>query len=199
MDLARATRHLRRRWPLLVGLLALTVLAVLRVGAGVNHEYAASATAVVVSAPGHYYGPEPYGSVQHTTDVLRVILDSPTTRARVARDGLTPTYTVTGRDRHTTFSITARSPDPELSLATTARVLEIAAQELTTRQEAAEVPVASRYGVHVLSEPTLPHTAPWRTRNMVLVALLGTLAALTLTLRVPWPPARGVTGRPVSP
>ena len=186
---------LLRQGLLLLVLLALTALVTIRVGQGINPRYEVTATATVLAGAGSYSGQEVYGSISHTNQVLALVLDSTTTRDRVAGLGLDPDYEVVAQQRRTLLEVSVHSRTPELGLGTVAAVLDIGSQELLERQALADTPTDARYTLSVLRPPTVSGTAPWRVRNMSVTALLGTVLAVLLSVA-----ARPVLARPrVSP
>lgn len=176
-----STGALLRQGLLLLTLLALTALATFRVGEGVNPRYEVSATAAVLAGTGSYSGQEVYGSISHTNRVLAIALNATTTRDRVARQGLDPDYEAIAQERRSFLEIRVHSRSADVGLRTVGAVLDIGSQELQERQAEADTPVDARYALGVLQPPTVSDNAPWRARNMLLVALLGTVISLMLT------------------
>lgn len=181
---------LLRQGLLLLVLLALTALVTIRVGQGINPRYEVTATAAVLAGTGSYSGQEVYGSINHTNQVLALVLDATTTRERVAGLGLDPDYEVVARERRNLLEISVHSRTPELGLGTVTTVLDIGSQELDERQALADTPADARYALSALRPPTVSDTAPWQVRNMSVAALLGTVLAVLLSVA-----ARPVLGR----
>lgn len=174
-------RVLVRRWYVLLPLLALTATLTHWVGQGVSPRYEVTATAVVQAGQLAYSGQHPYGSVPHTNQVLAVVLDAQETREELAARGFDPTYEVTARERRNYFQVELHSRTAQMGLETVAAVLEVARQAILQRQELAGTPEEYWYDVQVLQPPSISAAAPWRIRNMALVALLGVVISVMVT------------------
>lgn len=173
--------QLLRSGVLLLSLLAVTALATVWVGRGINPRYEVTATAVVLPGEGTYSGQEVYGSTHHTNQVLSVVLDSATTRDRIAELHLAPDYQVVAEERRTFLEVSVQARTADVGLQTVQAVLDIGKEELEERQVLAGTPPDARYALSVLRPPAVSDTVPWRTRNMSLVALVGTILSVMLT------------------
>ena len=184
MDVWRITVAALRRWYVLLPLLALSGFAAYLGGSGVQPEYDATGSAMVV--PGQTAPPtipNPYGNVEDTNTVLGIVLNSPETRSQIAAKGLSPNFEVTSLPRSTITNFSIRADSPEMAIATGDAIFEIASAELQTRQEKAGVPAGERYTLDVLQQPALSAmVTEGKIRNMAIIGVIG--AALSLIVAV---------------
>ena len=155
MDVWRITVATLRRWYIFLPLLALTAAAVYVAGQGVQPEYEVSGTALITPGRTPSPVPNPYGGEQQASAAVAIVLNSTEARAGVQREGLLPTYDVSGQSRSTIMNIRVRGGDVEQAQDTGRRVMELAAEELADRQGGAGIPASAQYGLDVLAAPSL--------------------------------------------
>jgi len=183
MDVWLITVAVVRRWYVTLPMLALTVLAAVVVGQGVNPLHQVSATAVLVPGPEASQVENPYGSMDQVSQVLTVVLDDARTRTALKDRGLEPGYEVNQRSRSRILEIAVSNEDPNVSLATAAAVLDRLREELLARQNGAGIPAQAQVGLEVLSPPAVVDVVTQgKLRNMVIVLVVGT--ALTILVAV---------------
>lgn len=183
MDVWRITVAAVRRWYVLLPLLALTAVAAVAAGRGVQPEYQVVGTAMLVPGRSLSQTPNPYGNVDDANAAVVIVLGSAETRAKVAAEGLNPNYEVASVSRSTLLNFSVRADTPESGIATGTALLKAAEKELTTRQRDAGIPVSARYNITVLQEPSVSQVVTdGKTRIMAVVGLLG--ASLSLLVAV---------------
>lgn len=183
MDVWRITVAALRRWYILLPLLALTGFAAYIAGNGVQPEYDATGSAMVVPGQVAQTVPNPYGNVEDANAVLGIVLSSPETRNQIAAQGLSPSFEVVALTRSTISNFSVRADTPDVAIATGDAIFDIASAELQNRQEKAGVPVNERYTLDVVQAPALTAmVTEGKVRNMAIIGLVG--AALSLLAAV---------------
>ncbi|PSL04730.1 hypothetical protein CLV30_105197 [Haloactinopolyspora alba] len=183
MDVWRITVAALRRWYVLLPLLALTGVAVITAGNGVAPEYEAHTSAMITPARVEAAVPNPYGELDSANAALGIVLDSAESRRAIQQQGLDAAYEIGAESRSALFQIASRADDPEIAERTGAAVLELARQELATRQTEAGLNEAARYSLAVLEPPAVVSTVQTgKTRVQAVVGVLG--AGLSLLVAV---------------
>lgn len=180
MDVWRITVTVVRRWYVFLPLFALTLLAALQVGAATPTQHQVSATAILVAGDASSEEQaSAYGGRSDTAQVLVVVLDAPEVREAVEAQGLVRDYEVRAEDDLSIIDFVALGDTRAEGLATVTAILDLARQELTERQTAAEIPPDARIEMQVLQAPHVAEVvAEGKLRNMAIVGVLG--AALSL-------------------
>lgn len=179
MDVWRITVAAVRRWYILLPLLALSGFAAHVAGSGVQPEYDATGSAMVVPGQLAPTAPNPYGNVEDANTALGIVLSGPETRTQIAAQGLSTSFEVVTMTRSTISNFSIRADTPETAIATGKAIFEIAAAELQNRQEKAGVPVNERYTLDVLQEPALSAmVTEGKIRNMAIVGVVGAAGSL---------------------
>lgn len=156
MDVWRITIAALRRWYVLLPLLALTAVGVMMSGSQAAPEYEAEASAMV--APERQVAEEvynPYGSVSGAQQALSIILNSADARQQIADRGLEASYEIGAESRSSIFQLAVRSADATVARDTARAVIDLAADELKTRQDEAGLDEESQYTIDVLAAPAL--------------------------------------------
>ncbi|QBX54631.1 hypothetical protein EXE58_03535 [Nocardioides seonyuensis] len=189
MDVWGITVAALRRWYVLLPLLVLTVFAALAVGRGMQPEYEAVGVAVYTPGSGLVVTEEdveirnPYGSLDEANTIIGIVLDGPVARSEIAAMGLDEEYEVSPGSRSAIMQFSVRADSPEVAIRTGAAVFEMAATELRTRQDAANVPKNAQYGIQVLQAPYIEAAVTdGKLRNMAIIVVLG--GALSLLIAV---------------
>lgn len=183
MDVWRITLAALRRWYVLLPLLALTGLGAVSAGNSVAPEYQATATIMYVAGPGETELPNPYGDLSGANEVATIVLNSVETRTALAAAGHGGAYEVTPQSRSSIAYISIRSGDPEDAVATGTALIDVAAAELVSRQEAAGIPPTAQVSLQVLEPPTvIAAVQEGKLRVQAVVGVLG--AGLSLLVAV---------------
>lgn len=179
MDVWRITLAALRRWYVLFPLLALTALGTLNAGNGIQPEYEVGATAMLTPERVGFEIPNPYGGLGDANLAVTIVLNSVGTREEIADMGLIPSYEVGSQSRSSIMRLTIRGDTPELAEATGSAVLELARQELSTRQSDVGLPAESQYGLDVLEAPAVVSVVEeGKVRIQAVVGLVGASLAL---------------------
>lgn len=183
MDIWRLTVAVLRRWYILLPLLALSAFGALQAGAGVQPQYTASATAMLVPAREGSEISNPYGSLSNANEITSIVLESNESRDAIAAQGLSDQYSVSAATRGTVMTVSVTDLSPEVAMATVDAVLEKAAAELAERQSSAGIPPPAQYGMDVLQPTSIVETVnDGKLRIMAIVGVLG--AALSMLVAV---------------
>lgn len=183
MDVWRITVATLRRWYIFLPLLALTAGAVQLAGAGIAPEYEVSSTALITPGSAPAPVPNPYGGEQQANVAVAIVLNSGETRERVQAENLLPGYDVASQSRSTVMNVSVRGGNADQAAATAYRVIELAAEELETRQAEAGIRGPAQYGLDILAPPALMAVAyDGKTQVQAVTALLG--ASLSLLVAV---------------
>ncbi|NED99604.1 hypothetical protein [Phytoactinopolyspora halotolerans] len=175
MDVWRITIAALRRWYVLFPLLALTGFAVMAAEGQAAPEYEGRASVMLSPSRGFPEAPNPYSSINGAQEALPLVLNATETRRQIASDGLTASYEVAAPPRSTIIHITTRGETPGATEEVGQAVIDKAAQELSTRQDEAEVPESEQYTLEVLETPTVIATV--ETSQVRVQAVVGVLGA----------------------
>lgn len=194
MDVWRITVAVLRRWYVFLPLLVVSGLSAYAVGEGVQPEYEATATAILVPGTEESETDNPYGNIESTSNVLSIVLDSPRVRDAIEAQGMNPDFEIETRSRSSIIDVTVLSDTQSESIATTAEVLEVAQRELSQRQDAAGLPTDTQIGMEVLRAPALTEVVTdGKMRNMAIVGVVG--AALSLLIAILFDDLVGIVKR----
>jgi hypothetical protein len=183
MDVWRITVAAVRRWYVLLPLLGLSVLASLSVGERVPTQFEVAATIVLVPGRAESEVESPYGTMNSTNQVLSIVLNNSTSRSRIEEQGLDANYRMSSRSNSRLMDFEILTDSPEVGLATAEAVLEMAREEIATRQEAAGVEPDARIGIQVLQAPSVAEeVTQGRTRGMVIVGVAGAVLSILVTV-----------------
>ncbi|WP_069112575.1 hypothetical protein [Jiangella alba] len=172
-----------RRWYVLLPLLALTGLGAVSAGNSVAPEYQATATIMYVAGPGETELPNPYGDLSGANEVATIVLNSVETRTALAAAGHGGAYEVTPQSRSSIAYLSIRSGDPEDAVATGTALIDVAAAELVSRQEAAGIPPTAQVGLQVLEPPTvIAAVQEGKLRVQAVVGVLGAGVSLLVAV-----------------
>jgi hypothetical protein len=155
MDVWRITIAALRRWYILIPLLALTGYAVTEAGVQRDPEYEARASAMLTPARVMSEIPNPYSSLNGAQEALGIVLNSPETRREIANQGLTASYQVSAAARSSIFQVSTRARSQSAAEETAQAVLDLAVEELSTRQSDADLPERAQFTMQVLETPTV--------------------------------------------
>ncbi|WP_026874870.1 hypothetical protein [Jiangella gansuensis] len=174
MDVWRITLAALRRWYVLLPLLALTGFAALTMGDRVAPEYEAQAGAMITPPRAEAELANPYGSLTNANEALGIVLNSVDTRRTVAEQGLSPAFEIGVASRSTILQMSVRADTPEVAVGTGQAVLDLAAQELATRQTEAGLPAEAQFTLSVLEPPAVTAVVDTGSvRVQAVVAVLG--------------------------
>ncbi|CAM3429201.1 Capsular polysaccharide biosynthesis protein [Occultella aeris] len=184
MDVWRITVATLRRWYIFVPLLALTGWGVLSVGDQIDPEYQVSGTFILTPSLEETEIPDPYGGAVQATQVIAIVLNSPTTREQIVEMGLEPDYTVAGGGRSSTImTVSVLGRDREATIETGNVLIEMTRQELETRQSEAGIPPGAQYGLSVISPPAVDSVVyDGKTQIQAVVGVVGAAVALLAAL-----------------
>ncbi|TDE07494.1 hypothetical protein E1269_19885 [Jiangella asiatica] len=183
MDVWRITLAALRRWYVLLPLLALTGLAAVSMGEQVAPEYEAQAGAMITPPRAEAELVNPYGSLTNANEALGIVLNSVDTRRTVAEQGLSSAYEIGVASRSTIMQVSIRADTPEVAVGTGQAVLDLAVQELATRQTDAGLPAEAQFTLSVLEPPAVTAVVDTGSvRVKAVVAVIG--AGLSLLVAV---------------
>ncbi|WP_163544398.1 hypothetical protein [Occultella kanbiaonis] len=184
MDVWRITVATLRRWYIFLPLLALTGWGVLSVGDQIDPEYQVSGTFILTPSLEETEIPDPYGGAVQATQVIAIVLNSPTTREQIVEMGLEPDYTVAGGGRSSTImTVSVLGRDPEATIETGNVLIEMTRQELETRQSEAGIPPGAQYGLSVISAPAVDAVVyDGKSQIQAVVGVVGAAVALLAAL-----------------
>lgn len=155
MDVWGITLAVLRRWYIFLPLLGLAGGAASVVGEGVQPEYEVQASGLLVPGQVQPMVPNPYGGLDDAVQAVALVLTSPDARQGIAERGLIPTYEVGAASRSVIMNFTVRGDTPERAMATTEAVIELAREELGTRQAGGGVAEPARYRLDLLAQPSV--------------------------------------------
>lgn len=175
MDVWRITLAALRRWYVLLPMLAVTGVLVMLSGNRVAPEYEGQAGAMLTPPRAATELANPYGSITGANEALGIVLGSTESRRAVMEQGLSPSYEIGVASRSTILQISVRAASPEVAVATGQAVLDLAAQELSTRQTETGLPPEAQVTLSVLEPPAV--TAIVDTGSLRIQAVVGVLGA----------------------
>ncbi|RIQ25261.1 hypothetical protein DY240_11250 [Jiangella rhizosphaerae] len=164
-----------RRWYVLLPLLALTGVLALQAGDRVAPEYEGQAGAMITPERVQGEVANPYGSITNANEALGIVLNSVDSRRTIVEQGLSASYEIGVASRSTILQVSVRADSPEVAVATGQAVLDLAAQELATRQTEAGLPPEAQYTLAILDPPAV--TAIVNTGSVRVQAVVGILGA----------------------
>lgn len=183
MDVWRITVAALRRWYGLLPLLIVTGVAVIAAGNGVAPEYEARASAMIMPERAEGRVPNPYGGIDAANSAVGIVLNSIESHQSIQERGLAATYEVGTQPRSAIFQISIRADSPEVAEQAGVAVIELARQELATRQTDAGLPEAAQYSLSVLEPPAVISVVQTgKSRVQAVVGVLG--AGLSLLVAV---------------
>lgn len=183
MDVWRITVAALRRWYVLLPLLIVTGVAVIAAGNGVAPEYEARASAMIMPERAEGRVPNPYGGIDAANGAIGIVLNSVESRRAIQEQGLAADYEVGAQSRSSIFQLAVRADSPEVAEQTGVAVIELARQELITRQTDAGLPEAAQYSLSVLEPPAVISVVQTgKSRVQAVVGVLG--AGLSLLVAV---------------
>lgn len=175
MDIWRITVAALRRWYVLLPLLAVTGVLVMLAGNSVAPEYEGQAGAMLTAPRAATELANPYSSITNANEALGIVLNSTESRRAVLEQGLSPSYEIGVASRSTILQVSVRADSPEVAVATGQAVLDLAVQELATRQTEAGLPPEAQFTLSVLEPPGV--TAIVETGSVRVQAVVGLLGA----------------------
>ncbi|WP_092623613.1 hypothetical protein [Jiangella sp. DSM 45060] len=164
-----------RRWYVLLPLLAVTGVMAIGAGNRVAPEYEGQAGAMITPERIQGEVANPYGSITNANEALGIVLNSVDSRRTIMEQGLSASYEIGVASRSTILQVSVRADSPEVAIATGQAVLDLAAQELATRQTDAALPAEAQYTLAVLDPPAV--TAIVDTGSVRVQAVVGVLGA----------------------
>jgi hypothetical protein len=175
VDVWRITLAALRRWYVLLPMLAVTGILVMLSGDRVAPEYEGQAGAMLTPPQAATELANPYGSITQANEALGIVLNSTESRREVMDQGLSPAYELGVASRSTIMQISIRAASPEVAVATGQAVLDLAVQELSTRQTESGLPPEAQITLSVLEPPAV--TAIVDTGALRIQAVVGVLGA----------------------
>lgn len=179
MDVWSLTRAALRRWYVLLPGLGLAAVLTVLAGQSVAPEYETTGSALLVPPPFQATRSNPYDTPS-APEALRLIVSSSETRARLAAQGLDPSYEVVVTNRTPIFTVRVRASSMQLALATGAGVFASLMQELERGQGALAIPAQARARLQIIDAPdSVTSITSGATRVQAVVALLGFVLSIT--------------------
>lgn len=189
MDFWAITVAVVRRWFVVLPILILAGVGAYFLGESVEPEYEIRATWILV--PGSAVTdpdtvvPNPYGNISGAAVAVENVLNSPQIEQQVAALGLATPFDVTTQSRTTIMTFSVRSDSPEAGIGTADEVLEVAREELATRQTGAGVRTQYQFSLAVLAPPAVVDVIDeGRLRVQAIVVGGGAIAALVMAVLV---------------
>lgn len=174
MDVWYITVAVVRRWYVFLPLMVLTALGTLQIGQATPTEHEVSATAVLLSGEAESTSSSPYGGRGDTAQVLTIVLDSPASRDAIEAQGLLRDYEISSGRDSAILEVTVVGESEQQALDTSQAVIDLAGEELTTRQAESGIPKAARLRMQVLQSPFVSDVvAEGKLRNMAVAGVLG--------------------------
>jgi hypothetical protein len=172
-----------RRWYVLLPVLALSVLMALAAGHSASPEYEATGTALLTPARSTAPIANPFVNAEGANNALVIILNGPETRAKLDKRGVDATVTVVATSRTPIFTVRSDASSEPGAIAAVDAVIEIASDELKTRQLSAGVKPEFLIGLQTLAKPSITaidNNTAIRVQAVILV--LGTVLGIVLAV-----------------
>lgn len=153
MDFLDVAKLLARWWYVTMPLVLLTITAAFIVSQGIQPEFTAQGSVLVVAPSADETGQGAGGSnplltqnaaLPTTAYVTSLALTSPQVGFLLGEEGLSTSYDVAVEDRLPIILLETRAPTRELATNTALRIVELIEDDLRLRQDAADVPSAER-------------------------------------------------------
>lgn len=183
MDVWGITLATLRRWYVFLPVMAVAVLLALQAGRSASPEYGATGSMLVT--PPRVGSPiaNPFVNAQGASEALTIILNGPETNARLQEAGFAGTVTVSSGSRSSVVTMRSVSPRAEDAVALIEAIVDIASDELVTRQRAAGIETDSLIGLQILAAPSITSVATdTAIRVQAVILAVGAVAGVTLAV-----------------
>ena len=185
-DLLNVLAALGRQWPVLLLALFLVAATTAVVWFKLPPTYQATGTVVLIPPGDPKSGVNSYDHFTSAYIILAVVLsdsvNSDDAVARLKAEGLSAKYTVTTDPQAPTITVVSTDSDPAKTEATMRAVIDQVATFLRVRQAATGAAPTTWVTVSPVSVPSSPMKTAATLRIAVIVAVLGLLAAVSLTV-----------------